>query len=141
MKRTILLTTLLFMAIFAYGQWKELKLSQETKQRVDSVVFQLWDESNSSWLIFYKEEFTYDVNGNMTQSVPYWYEEGTGGLVADWKDEYTYDANGKKTQCLGYEWNEATSKWMSSDKADYTYDASGDMTQTIECGWDKSTKT
>lgn len=114
-----------------------LKSTQATKQRVDSTVFQGWDESTSSWVIFFKEEFTYDANGNMTQSVPYW-DEGTGQLVADWKDDYTYNTNGNKTQCLSSKWDETTSKWVQSDKEEYTYDASGNMTQSVEYGWDET---
>lgn len=58
MKRTVPLIALLFVAIFAYGQRKELKFTQSTKQRVDSVVFQVWDENTPE--LIGKGEYTYD---------------------------------------------------------------------------------
>ncbi len=114
-----------------------LKSDQTIKQGIDSLIIQFWDESTSQWKIVYKEEFTYDANGNMTQSVPYM-DEGGGQLAADWKSEYTFNANGDKTQRFSYEWDESTSQWVLSGKEEYTYDANGNMTQSDGFGWDES---
>jgi len=133
------------------------------KNRLDYTLYQSWDETLSQYLDDYKDEFTYDSNGNNTQGNEYYWDgsqwvnygkyeytyDSNGNLTQEidyyldasqwvngWKYEYTYDTNGKLTQEIDYSWD--GSQWVNEWKAEYTYNTNGNLTQEIEYYWDAS---
>ncbi|MEZ4907957.1 MAG: hypothetical protein R2771_10060 [Saprospiraceae bacterium] len=55
---------------------------QATKQKLDSIISNNWDESTSQWVVDYKAEYIYDANGNVTQYIGYNYDESfSNGLL------------------------------------------------------------
>jgi len=118
-----------------------LKSSQDIKkQRLDSVIQEDWDEITSQWQIDYKDEFTYDVNENLTQYLEYYWEQDTNHWSLGYKEEYTYNTNGGLVLWLQYEgWNTSTSQWGYSGKKEYTYDNNENLTQMLDYYLDSNT--
>ncbi|MEZ4908532.1 MAG: T9SS type A sorting domain-containing protein, partial [Saprospiraceae bacterium] len=114
---------------------------QATKQKLDSIISNNWDESTSQWVVDYKAEYTYDDNGNMTQFLDYYWDESTSQWVVDYKTEYTYNNtysfsdlilpnsfsdiglyfNHMMTSYFGYDWDETNSKWDESYSGIFYY--------------------
>jgi len=158
----------LFQKIRSFSQNANLKSSQTIKQRLDSLVFEIWDEEIPlHWFPYYKEEYTYDSNGNMTQYLFNNWDDNNNqwefnekyectydtignmtqfryywGITNQWigtsKKEYSYDVNGNIMQYLDYYWDESNSQWVFSSKDEYTYNANANIIQSIEYNWDEA---
>ncbi len=103
-----------------------LKSAFSAQQRLDSIV--VLDDR--------KEEFIYDSNGNMAQSIVYNWDSDSNSWKKSMKWEYTYDSNGFQTQFIVSSWDSGSNTWNLMMKEEYTYDSSGNMTQLIIYYWD-----
>ncbi len=106
------------------------KSAQTIKQSLDSLIYQQWDDTTSQWIDYFKVEYTYDANGNLTQFFAYLWDETTSQWVASRRYEYTYDSNGNTLTEIAYEWDEISSQLVAKIKVEYTYGEYG-KTQTI----------
>jgi hypothetical protein len=111
------------------NQAGRLKSDDEIMYRLDSVV------TENTW----KEEYTYNANGNITKDVYYEWDEFTSHWQANEKFELDYDASGNNTLYLEYIWDQESSNWLNGSKSEFTYDASGKMTKDLYYDWDEIT--
>jgi len=109
-----------------------LKSFQVNKQRLDSVIYQQWDGTAGQWRDGWKEEHSFDTNGNMTDYVGYQRDGVNGPWVADWKEEYAYDVNGNLTEYFEYDRDLTAGQWLVEWKKEYTWDANGNLTECLE---------
>jgi hypothetical protein len=88
----------------------------------------------------FKNEWSYDANGNQTLEVSYQWDTNTNQWVNEGKTEYSYDANWNKTLWANwYDWDTTTNQWGNGEKYEYSYDANGNKTLYFEYYWDTST--
>jgi uncharacterized protein YkuJ len=118
---------------------KATRLNVETtaKQKLDSIIYDTWDELTSQWIEEEKDIYTYDVNGNVILYVYYYRDEITSQWMGGDKEEYTYDANGNMSYYIDYDWDEYASQWFDPYKSLYSYDANGNITSETGYYWDE----
>lgn len=127
--------------------------------------YYLWDKTESDWVCWEYQIYTYDTKGNVIQTLSYEYDDSLQVLLPDfkkeytynnkqkvsytlsywsenlktwektWKDDYTYDTNGKNTVILEYKWNTSSSSWQYNWKQQNTFDSNGNQTNLIEYYW------
>ena len=133
------------------------KSSISNAHTLDSLIFYNW--AGSGWLLFSKELYTYNANGDIATAIYYdteynskmkteflydagdylmsetdfvW-DENSSQWIEDYKVEYTYDANGNQISETYSYWME--SQWIYEDKYEATYDANGKLILEIEYFW------
>ncbi|MCD4725686.1 MAG: T9SS type A sorting domain-containing protein, partial [Bacteroidales bacterium] len=90
-------------------------------------------------VVDWKDEYSYDATGNLTEILSYYWNESTSQWVVGWKEECSYDAAGNLTESLAYDWEESTSLWVVDWKDEYSYDATGNLTEILSYYWNEST--
>ena len=116
-----------------------LKSAQTIKQRLDSTVFQAWNDTTKLWKAYSKRVYTYNASGKNTEYHGYVWVAATNKWIPDWKYEYSYNESGSVTQYLGYDWDKENNNWISDWKNEYSYDANGTVPQILDYEWDKTT--
>ena len=91
-----------------------LKYTKADKHSLDSVIIQQWNENLNEGTNYWKEEYTYDVNENVSEEIGYYWDGAQ--WVASEKYIFTFDSN-KITQEIQYEWNGA--QWIEYLKSEY----------------------
>ncbi len=112
---------------------KSLDFSLATKQKLDSLIFQDFDENLNDWLDYEKLEYSYDSHGwvmNKIQS-----EKGIGTWIPYWKNEWAYNANGLLSREVSFHFDIYSSKWIRIRKNDFEYDEAGNMTVEQSYHW------
>ncbi len=115
------------------------KSAQTTKQQLATIITQDWVLSTGKWVDRFKEDHTYNANGNMTKFFFYIWDESTSKWKAYSKDEYSFDSKNNLTQFIKYNWDLITNQLVAYDKDEYTYDASGNLVLSLNSDWDYST--
>jgi hypothetical protein len=136
--------------------------------KVNEYYYYSWDLNESSWICLEFQAYTHDVDGNVIQTISYYYNDSLQVLLPDfkkdytynngqklsytlsywseidkswgktWKDDFSYDANGKNTGYVEYKWNNTSSVWQNYWKQLNTYDSNGKEINSIEYFWDKN---
>jgi len=112
--------------------------STVTKQRLDSMIRQQWDDSSSKMVNSSKEEYVYDAAGNMILYATYNWNIDGSEWVGDQKEVYAFDNNGNKILDIFYGWSSTTRQWVERNKNEYTFDTKGNITNDIYFSWDVS---
>ncbi len=122
------------------NQWEKEKdeFQYNNNGEVLQSAYYTWNVSLNQWINDGKEDYTYNANGNMTQWMYSYLDENTGNLVGSDKEEYIYDANWNQTQSISYNWDNTSGKWIASSKYENTYNASGKKTLEINSRWDEN---
>jgi hypothetical protein len=108
------------------------KSAQGTKQRLDSIISELWVDASSSWLSDYIEKYQYDSYGNITSETDLNWSAVKLKWVEDSKDESVYDNNGNRTLYTTYYWNSSTVKWAPLYRNEYFFTPDGKIDFYIE---------
>lgn len=117
----------------------ELKSMLETKQKLDFVLFERYEDSTERWLNLFRDGYLYDSIGRQIQRGYQIWDDLTGewrGLV---KREYTLDANGNRIFNIYFVWDPNVGQWAYSRKVESTFDANNNMTRQIDYQWIDST--
>lgn len=177
--KTLLTSILIFASLFIFGQgnWgnysndfisdSKLKSSCLSYQRLDSMVYEVWDRPTQSWIFsgryiheydlngnlgirysesggnyisFSKEEFYYDVYGNNIQTIDYNLDVSTETWKARLKRNIEYDQNGNLIIMIISEWDIAKGEWVPIAKLEYSYNANGLETEYMSYEWEKYNK-
>lgn len=78
-----------------------------------------WGTNN--WTGWRKNEWAYDVNGNLTMEASY--EDLIDNIWIGWsKYEYMYDSNGNLTTKTWSSWHYGINNWLYRDKSEFEYD-------------------
>ena len=105
------------------------KSNLDNKQRLDSLMMQIWDESTKQWVFISRGEYTYNEMGNLTQFVSYARSQDLISWIASGKAIWTYDVYGNMTGETDFVWDEFTSHWLGIYKYEFGYDANGNQNQ------------
>jgi hypothetical protein len=114
------------------------KSTEDTKQRLDSEISQVWDELSNQYIDNGKVEYSYDNIGNIIQYVWYDWNVTSGQWIAGEKNEFAYDNGGNMILYVYYYWEESNNQWIPSWKEEYTYD-NGIISFFIAFNWDETT--
>lgn len=114
-------------------QPSELESVTSPIQSLDSIITLDYDETNSQWINDVKEEFGYDINGNLSMGAYYEWDESTKKWIGDEKVEFGFDMYGNFTLVVYYYWDESTEQWTIDEggEIDIEYDANGNITVMI----------
>jgi hypothetical protein len=160
MKNLLCALKITLAAAFLLGLSSTDALAQQTKQKLDSlIIFYSYGEGEPLEKEF-KNEFTYDAEGNNNRSVSYEYDSEAGWtgdsrvdytfddlrrVVSesyaewdpemnqwneDWKNVTTYDHDGKITRVTDYAREEGSGEWIAVYKEELTYTGLGDLAET-----------
>ena len=105
-----------------------LSRTGENVLRLDSI-FEVELDTN------YKNEITYDVNGNRTLQVYYYWDYNNQSFVLNQIYESTYDANGNQTMFKWSTWNTNSQSFTPSFKSELTYNTNGNLALSIMYLW------
>lgn len=130
MKTSITLLLLISGLAFVSGQ--------NGNQQADSMIMELWDETEGAWALWGKGENIFNVNGQLITTIGYFSDEGN--WIPGEKTEYTYDANGNRILETEYE-AEGPGEWGVTEKREYSVDASGKDTLELSFDWDSDSQT
>jgi len=113
-----------------------LKTATATNQKLDSILWELYDAHNTNWVISDRELFTYDDKGNMTTYVWFAYDSDEMKILPLEKETVKHNAQGQATEIIWLAWDKASGQWLNQGKFELTYDESGNLIQEIVSEWD-----
>ncbi|MDP2891169.1 MAG: T9SS type A sorting domain-containing protein [Bacteroidota bacterium] len=93
------------------------------------------DETTNQFVIEYRTTYSYDNNGNIKQTISYYWDT-TNNHAAQDKTDYTYDSSKNLIQIIMSYFDESTNQFVFWYKDDYIYNGSGKETQHINYIWD-----
>ena len=64
-----------------------------------------WDTINYVWKSYYRNEYSYDMDGNLTLEASYQWNKGLNDWIGINKEEYSYDTFGNRTMVKKYIWD------------------------------------
>jgi hypothetical protein len=114
-----------------------LKAEQATDQTMDSILWELYDTTNSLWVLSDRELFTYDGNGNMINYVWFIYDSVEMKIIPQDKEIVTHNEQGKPTEIVWLTWDKASGQWLNEGKFELTWDGDGNQTQETLSEWDE----
>ena len=120
-----------------YPRQQTLKTRNETKQSLDSIVFENYNSSTMEKTNKY--EYSYDASGNNTLEAYYNWNSNTNQWIGNSKYEYSYDASGNNTLMIYYSWDTNTNQWIGNYKEEYSYDNNSNNTLEVHYSWDINT--
>jgi hypothetical protein len=108
------------------------------KQKLDSIVTQLYDTLHFVWKPDYTEKFTYDSKGKTVSDITYTWSNTTNRLEPEYKIEYSFNTNGYITAYHSFDWDTIAMvpQWVEKYKTLYTYNAGNKVTEAISYSWD-----
>ena len=113
-----------------------LKAGQATDQTMDSILWELYDTTNSKWSLSERELFTYDGNGNMIHYIWYEFDSLDMKISPSEKGDVQYNAQGKPTEIVWLIWDKSSGQWVKEAKIELTYDGEGNLIQETMYEWD-----
>lgn len=114
-----------------------LKSAKVVKLRLNSMNYEKYDTINNQWISSEKDEYIYDINGNLTQEIWSEWDIPSSSWVGDWKYVYTYDASGNRDRETSYIWDNDINQWIANYKTDFTYDSYRNETDEIQYNWNE----
>lgn len=113
-----------------------LKAVTATDQKLDSLLWELYDAALSQWLLSDRELFTYDDKGNMTSYVWFAYDSVDMAILPYDKEIVKYNAQGQPTEIIWQIWDKASGQWLNWGKFALMYDENGNLIQERISDWD-----
>jgi hypothetical protein len=83
------------------------------------------------WAKYERQVFTYDGQGNNTESIGYYWDPLTGSWDQFWRRVYAYDSAGHMGESFSYYWDTITTDWVNQMHNIYSYDTSGNMIERL----------
>src|SRR3972149_5763796 len=90
----------------------------------------------NEYLLFEKEFYENDENGNVTSYTKYILDENTEKFVGNAKETMVYDANGREIEWVQYNWNGYIDDWNRLKKGLSGYDSADHVVEWLEYSWD-----
>jgi hypothetical protein len=121
------ITLLLFMFV-------SLSLASQTK-----LTSSLAESYNGvTWQNSEKTEYSYDVSGNVTEAVGFFWDTTSSQWKTSYKYAYNYNTDNKATVELFQEFDANTNSIIGQERLNYTYNSNGDLIQFLEQDWNGS---
>ena len=113
-----------------------LKADQASDQKMDSILWELYDTNTSTWSLSDRELFTYDGNGNQTGYVWFLFDTVDKKMYPEERQAVTFNAQDQPTEMVWLVWDEASGQWVNDEKYELTYDGEGNLIQETVYEWD-----
>lgn len=111
----------------------------DTKQRLDSVVQQVWDKDANQFVNSHKDQYSFDNSGNTILYATYEWNSARKEWDGQEKFKYFYDYSSsnliQKVICY---WNSTTREWYDYSKEVYFYDSSNHKTKDVLYSYESS---
>jgi len=114
-----------------YRQYSRSEASFNSRGEITESIRYLYNDDQSEWELYGKNEYSLDQNGRTTERITYNYRDGD--WVESYKDNYAYDSEGNRTERLYYVWRD--NDWLGSRKTMYSYEQ-GVLIETVLYDWD-----
>ncbi len=88
-----------------------------------------------------KENYTYNVNGDITEIINYNWDENLWDLILSSKREYSYNVNGDITLYQSSNWNENDQDYRPNTRYVTSYDLKGNKTEYLQATYDTTSQT
>ncbi len=121
---------------FIHKQVSSLKAGNASEQKMDSLLWELYDAGSSSWALSDRELFTYDSKGNMTTYVWFVFDSVEMKMLPFDKETVKHDDAGNPTEIIWLIWDNESSQWLNWGKFLISYDGEGNLIQEIISDWD-----
>lgn len=112
-----------------------LKTVRASGQKMDSLIWELYDLINLEWVLSDRELFAYDENGNMTSYVWFAYDSIEMEILPYDKEIVTYNAQGRATEIIWQIWDIDSGQWINYGRFVLSYDEEGNLTQETIYDW------
>ncbi|MCP4438641.1 MAG: T9SS type A sorting domain-containing protein [Aureispira sp.] len=111
-----------------------------TNEDILSYTYEYFDHNTSVWIMQFRETYSYDIVGNVTEII---YEDWFGGIYnySAQKYIYTYDSGGNLliTEKILQQWDISLNSYVNDKKYTYTYNPSLVLLSDNEYWWNSST--
>jgi hypothetical protein len=108
-----------------------------SRQKLDSIIYEYWDENTTHLIIDYKDECFYNKQANTIQIKGFSWNDNSNQWVYSDSIEFTYDINGNMTQYIYYCLDSETNKWIIEEKEEYSYDSNSNILDYIKYAYDE----
>lgn len=88
-----------------------------------------------------KEEFTYDIAGNLIQNIDYEWDLSSNSWTPDSRWDLDYNENNLPQTIINFFWDVDSDSWVRSAREVLSYDAEGNETQSVIYNWDTDSQT
>jgi hypothetical protein len=105
----------------------QLKSTSEGSQKLDSMIYEVWDTVTNQFVISSKTVYSIDTYGHESSEILYYWNHTTSQWYPSWKVETTYDDNGKFILEITNSWDETTNQWLYNEKRSYIFDDYGNV--------------
>ena len=110
-----------------YKTSHKLKSATTEMQRLDSTVFQNYNQSTGAWINIYKYVAEYDSAGNQTNILGLSWSD----IISTWenwsKTDFDFNSDGKLLSEIRFEWDKNSNTWISKSKYEYAFDPEGNL--------------
>lgn len=114
-----------------------LHSSSSNELKVDSIINEAWNLSDSTYTNSNKDTYQYS-NGNNILATHYNWDNSNGEWALSFKNEYSYDANGNQILEIVSIWDASVSQWNQSSKTVKNRDQNGNDTLSLSYNWNKT---
>ena len=108
-----------------------LRSPLEIKQKLDSTIYEEYDEDAGQWVVSSKSEYDYYSDGKIKTQTGFCWIENKGHWLGRTKFEYSYSNNGEMIQQIYNGWDFDTGQWVLDSKLEYTHDNDGNIIQWL----------
>ncbi|MBT8393623.1 MAG: hypothetical protein KJN66_02125, partial [Bacteroidia bacterium] len=117
------------------------KIFTYNNDKIDIITVYNWNDITSNWEPFQRDEYTFDVNGNLVKEIRS-FQYAPGVWLYGNKTEYSYFINNNNLYDLELEvnsiWDIHTTQWVNANKYELSYD-SNMSSLTVELAFEWST--
>ncbi|MBK7358246.1 MAG: T9SS type A sorting domain-containing protein [Saprospiraceae bacterium] len=97
-----------------------------------------WDASQSSWLNLFKNEFTYDQNQNLINSISYQGDQFKWNKILN--AEYIYNLSNQLQQVIRFNWDDSNLKWIFDTRDTLSYNQKNQIILVESYKWNENSK-
>lgn len=92
------------------------------------------------WDFKYKNQYSYNQNGQLIQCILQEYDSETNQWVDDSKENYFYDTTSKLISAFIYRYDNDSKTWQNETKEEYLYNINGQLVQNLSYVWDSNSE-
>lgn len=118
----------------------DLRSAGVIRQRLDSLIWQGWDNLQNEWIPYDKEEYSYNSAGQNTQYIDSEWDESSGEWVGYNRSDYSYNAAGDMAEEILWWWDDGSSQWVGDSKDENTYNSVHQIILTLRSSWEESSQ-
>lgn len=122
------------------ARMSNLRSAGVIRQRLDSVVWQGWDDLQNEWIPYDKEEYFYNSAGQNIQYIDSEWDTDAGQWVGYNRSDYSYNAAGDMAEEILWWWDDGSSQWAGDSKYENSYNTVHQIVLSLESSWEESSQ-